>query len=186
MSGRVSILETMTRVLPIVTRELPSAPDPSVLRKALWKTLNQGDHAGALDEAQSQALAWLEKASRPVSAFKDESLMSRSWAPERIERFTGIPAADTTLAQTLRRSVTREAAECVVAAYDPLWVRVPPRAAHQQRQLVATERTQALRRGCPPPLSDDDLVYLPDGDAEPGRKRSGRTAGRSADSSAAL
>ncbi len=73
--SRVSILETLTRVLPVVTRELPGAPDPSVLRKALWKNLNQGDHAGALDEAQSQALAWLEKASRPVSAFKDESVV---------------------------------------------------------------------------------------------------------------
>jgi hypothetical protein len=46
-----------------------------VLRKALWKNLNQGGHAGIPDEAESRALAWLEKASRPISAFKDESVV---------------------------------------------------------------------------------------------------------------
>ena len=67
------MLETLTRVVPVVTRHGPGAPDPAVLRKALWKDLNQGDHAGQLSEAESHALAWLEKASQPVSAFRDES-----------------------------------------------------------------------------------------------------------------
>ena len=73
--SRVSILETLTRVLPVVTRDLPGAPDPAVLRRTLWKNLNQGEHAGPLDEAESQALAWLERASRPVSALRDESVV---------------------------------------------------------------------------------------------------------------
>jgi integrase len=73
--SRVSILETLTRVLPVVTRDLPGAPDPAVLRKALWKHLNQGEHAGELDEAEARALMWLEKASRPMSVFRDESLV---------------------------------------------------------------------------------------------------------------
>ena len=73
--SRVSILETLARVLPVVTRDLPGAPDPAVLRKALWKDLNQGEHAGPLDAPQAQALAWLERASRPVSALKDESVV---------------------------------------------------------------------------------------------------------------
>jgi hypothetical protein len=59
----------------VVTRDLRGAPDPAVLRKALWKDLNQGEHAGPLDAAQAQALAWLERASRPVSALKDESVV---------------------------------------------------------------------------------------------------------------
>jgi protein gp37 len=108
---------------------------------------------------------------------KPIALMDRSWAPETIERVTGIPAADTTLTQILRRSFTPELAERVVTAYGPHWGQVPPR---------ARARTQALRCGCPPLLSDDgDLIDLPDGDAERGWKRSGRTTGRSADSGAA-
>lgn len=73
--SRVSILETLTRVVPVVARQMPGAPDPDVLRKALRKDLNQGDHAGQLSEAESRALAWLEKASRPVSALRDESVV---------------------------------------------------------------------------------------------------------------
>lgn len=73
--SRVSILETLVRVLPVVTRQLPGEPDPTVLRKALWKHLNQGQHADPLDPAETRAIAWLAKASRPVSAFKDEAVV---------------------------------------------------------------------------------------------------------------
>jgi hypothetical protein len=38
---RVSIIESLTRVIPVVTRDLPGTPDPDVLRSALRKTLNQ-------------------------------------------------------------------------------------------------------------------------------------------------
>jgi hypothetical protein len=46
-----------------------------MLRKALWKHLNQGQHVGPLDPDETRAIAWLQKASRPVSAFKDESVV---------------------------------------------------------------------------------------------------------------
>ena len=73
--SRVSIVETLTRVVPVITRDINGAPEPDVLRAALRKNLNQGEHAGGLDDAEVRALAWLEKASRPVSALEDESVV---------------------------------------------------------------------------------------------------------------
>jgi integrase len=46
-----------------------------VLRLALRKHLNQGGYAASLDDAEARALAWLERASRPVSALKAESVI---------------------------------------------------------------------------------------------------------------
>src|SRR6266566_3576316 len=40
--SRVSIIETLSRVVPVLAREVPGTPDPAVLRRALWKNLNQG------------------------------------------------------------------------------------------------------------------------------------------------
>jgi integrase len=71
--SRISIIETLSRVVPVLTREVPGAPDPAVLRRALRKNFNQGGRAGVLSQAESRAVAWLEKASRPMSAFEDES-----------------------------------------------------------------------------------------------------------------
>ena len=73
--SRISILETLTRVVPVVTRDLMGAPDPGVLRAALRKHLNQGTNAGTPDAAEARALTWLARASRPVSAFEDESVV---------------------------------------------------------------------------------------------------------------
>lgn len=73
--SRVSILETLTRVVPVVVRGLPGAPDPAVLRGALRIDLNQGEHGGDLDDAQARALAWLERASRPVRAFEKPEII---------------------------------------------------------------------------------------------------------------
>jgi hypothetical protein len=72
---RVSIIESLARVIPVVTRDLPGAPGPDVLRSALRKKLNQGAHAGTLDDDETKAIAWLQRASRPVSAFEDPSLV---------------------------------------------------------------------------------------------------------------
>lgn len=69
--SRVSIVETLSRVVPVVVRGLAAAPDPAVLRGALRKTLNQGSHPGTLTDEEVKAVAWLEKASRPMSAFED-------------------------------------------------------------------------------------------------------------------
>ena len=73
--SRVSIVETLSRVVPIVTRDLAAAPDPAVLRGALRKHLNPGDHAGILTEDETKAITWLKKASRPVSALDDASVV---------------------------------------------------------------------------------------------------------------
>jgi hypothetical protein len=43
---RVSIIEALIRVVPVVVRDLAGAPDPDLLRYALRKKLNQGQHAG--------------------------------------------------------------------------------------------------------------------------------------------
>lgn len=71
--SRVSIIETLSRVVPVPTCEVPGKPAAAVLRRALRKDLNQGGHASALNGAEVRALAWLERASRPMSAFEDES-----------------------------------------------------------------------------------------------------------------
>jgi integrase len=43
--------------------------------RLLRKDLNQGDYTVPLDQTEAHALAWLEKASRPVSALRDESVV---------------------------------------------------------------------------------------------------------------
>ncbi len=108
--------------------------------------------------------------------------MSRSWAPESIERAAGIPAADTGLALTLRRDITAELAGRVPSACDFLWDKQPPRATREDQELAGAARAHARRHGWPPPMAyDDDLIDLPGGDAGPGWKRSSRTTVRSAD-----
>ena len=73
--SRVSILEALSVALPVLTRELAGAPDRGVLRHALRKALNQNEHALKPDEAERRALAWLERASVPVSALSDGDLV---------------------------------------------------------------------------------------------------------------
>lgn len=73
--SRISVIETLSVVVPVVTRNLSGAPDPAVLRAALRKSLNQGDYAPELDDAETRAMAWLARASRPVSAFEDEAVV---------------------------------------------------------------------------------------------------------------
>ena len=73
--SRVSIIEALARVVPVVVRDLAGAPDPDVLRRALTKTLNQGEHAGELDEDEAKAIAWITRASRPLSALQDPAVV---------------------------------------------------------------------------------------------------------------
>jgi integrase len=74
-TSRVSVIETLTRVVPAVARDLAGAPDPDVLRRALRKKLNQGGHADELDEDEARAVAWMARASRPVRALEDPSVV---------------------------------------------------------------------------------------------------------------
>ena len=75
VKSRVSIIEALARVIPVVARDLAGAPDPDVLRRALMKTLNQGEHAGELAEDEAKAIAWITKASRPLSAIQDPAVV---------------------------------------------------------------------------------------------------------------
>jgi integrase len=72
---RVSIIESLIQVVPVVVRDLPGTPDRDTLRRALRKNLNPGQHAGQPDEHEAKALAWLTRASRPVSALEDPSVV---------------------------------------------------------------------------------------------------------------
>jgi hypothetical protein len=109
-------------------------------------------------------------------------MMNRSWAPQTIERATGIPAAQITQALAQRASITPELAERVATAYDRLWDCQPPQATRHDRELAAAARAHARRCGWPPPMAyDDELIDLPGGGAAPGWKPTGRTTRRSAD-----
>jgi len=72
---RLSVIETLTRVVPVVVSGHKGAPDPAVLRSALRKTLNQGGHAGELDEDEARAIAWIARASRPVGSLADPAVV---------------------------------------------------------------------------------------------------------------
>lgn len=74
--SRVSILESLSVALPVLTRDLAGRPDPDVLRLALRKELSQNDHARAPDDDERRALAWLDRASLPVSALNDGAVVS--------------------------------------------------------------------------------------------------------------
>ena len=74
--SRVSILEAFSVALPVLTRERAGRPDAGVLRLAVRRALNQNEHAVKPDEAERRALAWLERASLPVSALNDGDLVA--------------------------------------------------------------------------------------------------------------
>lgn len=73
--SRISVLETLSVALPVLTRELPGAPDPDVLRRAIRRDLNQNEHATSPDAEGLRALAWLDRASMPVSALGDSAVV---------------------------------------------------------------------------------------------------------------
>jgi len=59
----------------VVVSDHKGAPDPTVLRSALRKTLNQGGHAGELAEDEARAIAWITRASRPVGSLADPAVV---------------------------------------------------------------------------------------------------------------
>ena len=72
---RASVIETLTRVVPVVVADLKGAPEDAVLRSALRKKLNQGGHAGELDEDETRAIGWIERASLPVGSVADPAVV---------------------------------------------------------------------------------------------------------------
>jgi integrase len=74
--SRVSLLETLSVALPVLTKDRAGAPDRDVLRLALRHSLNQNEHAPRPGPAGKQALGWLERASLPISALDDPAVIS--------------------------------------------------------------------------------------------------------------
>jgi len=110
------------------------------------------------------------------------ALMNRSWAPRAIGRASAIPAAQITQALARLDNITPEFAERVAAVYDRLWDQQPPQVTREDGDLAAAARAHAHRRGWPPPMAyDDDLIDLPEGDAEPGWQPTSKASHRSAD-----
>ena len=72
---RVSIIESLARVVPSSSATWQAPPTRTCSRRALRKKLNQGRHAGPLDQDETKAIAWIQRASRPVSAFEDPSVV---------------------------------------------------------------------------------------------------------------
>ena len=59
----------------MVVADLKGAPEGAVLRSALRKELNQGEHAGELDEDEARAIGWIARASRPVGSLADPAVV---------------------------------------------------------------------------------------------------------------
>jgi hypothetical protein len=74
--SRISVIETLARTVPVVVSNSPGRPEDRLLRAALRKDLNQGQHAGEPDKDEARALAWLKRASRPVSSLEDPSVVA--------------------------------------------------------------------------------------------------------------
>ena len=74
-NSRRSIVESLTRVTPVLVRNLRGAPDPDILRAALRKDFNHGQPA-ALAPDETRAIAWLKRASLPLSALNDDSVVT--------------------------------------------------------------------------------------------------------------
>jgi Phage integrase family len=74
--SRIGLIETLTRAVPVVVSDLAGRPEEGLLRASLRKDLNQGPHAGELDSDEARALAWLKRASRPISSLEDSSVVA--------------------------------------------------------------------------------------------------------------
>ncbi len=74
--SRISLLETLSVALPVLIRDLAGAPDPDVLRLAVRHALNQNTHATGPDAEERRALAWLKRASLPISTLADPAVAS--------------------------------------------------------------------------------------------------------------
>ena len=59
----------------MVVTDLKGAPEGAVLRSALRKNLNPGEHAGELDEDEARAISWIARASRPVGSLADPAVV---------------------------------------------------------------------------------------------------------------
>jgi integrase len=102
-NSRRSIVEALYCVTPVLVRDLRGAPDPDTLRSALRKDFNHGRPA-ALTPNEAKAIIWLKRASLPISALNDDSVVTDA-LDALASRLDGTPAAPDYYARRLR--VTR-------------------------------------------------------------------------------
>jgi integrase len=74
-NSRRSIVESLTCVTQALVRDLRGAPEPDTLRLALRKDFNHG-RGNALSVEEARAIAWLKRASLPMSALNDDSVVT--------------------------------------------------------------------------------------------------------------
>jgi hypothetical protein len=85
----------------VLTRELRGRPDPGTLRAALRKDLNRGREKNGLSADESQAIAWVKRASLPVSALNDDEVVLEV-LDALASRLDGRPAAPDYYARCFR------------------------------------------------------------------------------------
>ena len=77
--GRVSLAEGLIAVTPVLVKSQRGAPDPAVLRQALRKwAFNPPRRDMPRPVEVEAALRWLARASVPVSALEEASMVSRA------------------------------------------------------------------------------------------------------------
>jgi hypothetical protein len=74
-NSRRSIVESLTCITQVLTRELRGGPESRTLRAALRKDLNQGSGKNDLSADESRAIAWVKRASLPVSALNEDEIV---------------------------------------------------------------------------------------------------------------
>jgi integrase len=100
-NSRKSIVESLTCITQVLTRELRGRPDPGTLRAALRKDLNRGREKNGLSADESQAIAWVKRASLPVSALNDDEVVLEV-LDALASRLDGRPAAPDYYARRFR------------------------------------------------------------------------------------
>lgn len=111
-----------------------------------------------------------------------QALMARSWAMQAIAHETGLRAPQLARALENPATITPKLADGVIAAYDQLWDKTPPRATPAQQELAEAAEATAQLRGWAPPLAWDE-EHIDDPKAKPaeGWRRRSRTQHRSAE-----
>ena len=76
-----------------------------------------------------------------------QALMARSWSMEAIAHETGLRAPKLARALENPATIPPKLADGVIAAYDRLWDKTPPRATPEQLELAEAAVTVARQRG---------------------------------------
>jgi integrase len=75
--SRISIVETLTAVTPVLVRSEAGSPHPVVLRNALRRWAFVPDRGDDVPPEVRAALAWLRRQSLPITALQDDKILRR-------------------------------------------------------------------------------------------------------------